>query len=153
DPFPGAGAEAARGRDRAGRDGGRRVCCAGRSHAREVHGEVRRTVDGRGRGAHDRRGRAGGDRARNVGDRAGRERRGRGTAVSREGGSPPRELGEARGKFLELVAEIRPELHRYCARLTGSVVEGEDVVQETLAKAYYAISMAPEMPPLRPFLF
>jgi RNA polymerase sigma-70 factor (ECF subfamily) len=73
--------------------------------------------------------------------------------VSPGGGQPPRELGEARARFLELVAEIRPELHRYCARLTGSVVEGEDVVQETLAKAYYAISMAPEMPPLRPYLF
>jgi RNA polymerase sigma-70 factor, ECF subfamily len=73
--------------------------------------------------------------------------------VTPGGTSPPRELGEARARFLELVAEIRPELHRYCARLTGSVVEGEDVVQETLAKAYYAISMAPEMPPLRPFLF
>jgi RNA polymerase sigma factor (sigma-70 family) len=73
--------------------------------------------------------------------------------VNAGGGSPPRELSEARARFLELVAEIRPELHRYCARLTGSVVEGEDVVQETLAKAYYAISMAPEMPPLRPYLF
>jgi RNA polymerase sigma-70 factor (ECF subfamily) len=73
--------------------------------------------------------------------------------VSAGGGQPPRELGEARARFLELVAEIRPELHRYCARLTGSVVEGEDVVQETLAKAYYAISMAPEVPPLRPYLF
>ncbi len=73
--------------------------------------------------------------------------------MSPGGNSPPRELGEARARFLELVAEIRPELHRYCARLTGSVIEGEDVVQETLAKAYYAISMAPEMPPLRPFLF
>src|SRR5262245_58769306 len=66
---------------------------------------------------------------------------------------PPPELGPAREKFLELVAELRPELHRYCARLTGSIVEGEDVVQDTLAKAYYAISMATEMPPLRPFLF
>jgi RNA polymerase sigma-70 factor (ECF subfamily) len=73
--------------------------------------------------------------------------------VSPEGRSPPPELGEARARFLELVGEIRPELHRYCARLTGSVVEGEDIVQETLAKAYYAISMATEMPPLRPFLF
>jgi len=73
--------------------------------------------------------------------------------VSAGGGQPPRELGEARARFLELVSEIRPELHRYCARLTGSVVEGEDVVQETLAKAYYAISMAPEVPPLRPYLF
>jgi RNA polymerase sigma-70 factor (ECF subfamily) len=73
--------------------------------------------------------------------------------VSAGGNSPPRELTEARTRFLELVSEIRPELHRYCARLTGSVIDGEDVVQETLAKAYYAISMAPEMPPLRPFLF
>ncbi len=66
---------------------------------------------------------------------------------------PPPELGPAREKFLELVAELRPELHRYCSRLTGSIIEGEDVVQDTLAKAYYAISMAPELPPLRPFLF
>ena len=73
--------------------------------------------------------------------------------MSPDGRSPPPELGEARARFLELVGEIRPELHRYCARLTGSVVDGEDVVQETLAKAYYAISMAAEMPPLRPFLF
>ncbi|MES1204982.1 MAG: sigma-70 family RNA polymerase sigma factor [Pseudomonadota bacterium] len=67
--------------------------------------------------------------------------------------SPPPELAEARARFLDLVGEIRPELHRYCARLTGSVIDGEDVVQDTLARAYYAISMAHEMPPLRPFLF
>src|SRR5262245_50040245 len=66
---------------------------------------------------------------------------------------PPPELAQARARFLELVAELRPELHRYCARLTGSIVHGEDVVQDTLAKAYYAISMASEMPPLRPLLF
>lgn len=69
------------------------------------------------------------------------------------GSSPPPELAQARARFLELVAEIRPELHRYCARLTGSVVDGEDVVQDTLAKAFYAVSMATEMPPLRPLLF
>jgi len=73
--------------------------------------------------------------------------------VSGESQSPPPELGQARARFMDLVAEIRPELHRYCARLTGSIVDGEDVVQDTLAKAYYAISMAAEMPPLRPFLF
>jgi RNA polymerase sigma-70 factor (ECF subfamily) len=38
---------------------------------------------------------------------------------------------ESRRQFLELVAEIRPDLHRYCARMTGSVIDGEDVVQET----------------------
>jgi RNA polymerase sigma-70 factor (ECF subfamily) len=63
------------------------------------------------------------------------------------------ELNRARENFLALVGPIRPELHRYCARLTGSVIEGEDIVQETLAKAFYAISLAPEVPPLRPWLF
>lgn len=52
-----------------------------------------------------------------------------------------------------MVAAIRPELHRYCARLTGSVIEGEDVVQDTLAKALYALSQEPEVPALRPWLF
>jgi RNA polymerase sigma-70 factor (ECF subfamily) len=35
----------------------------------------------------------------------------------------------------QLLAELRPRLHRYCARMTGSVIDGEDVVQETLLKA------------------
>ena len=34
--------------------------------------------------------------------------------------------------FLEAVSTLRPSLHRYCARMTGSVMDGEDVVQETL---------------------
>jgi RNA polymerase sigma-70 factor (ECF subfamily) len=52
-----------------------------------------------------------------------------------------------------MVADVRPELHRYCARLTGSVIEGEDVVQDTLARAFYALSLSEEVPPLRPWLF
>jgi len=35
----------------------------------------------------------------------------------------------------QLFGEFRPRLHRYCARMTGSVIDGEDVVQETLLKA------------------
>ena len=62
-------------------------------------------------------------------------------------------LAGARDEFLRLVEAIRPELHRYCARLAGSVIEGEDIVQEALAKAFYALSMEPEMPLLRPWLF
>lgn len=65
----------------------------------------------------------------------------------------PPTFAQAREEFLALVAEIRPELHRYCARLTGSVIEGEDLVQDALAKAFYALSLAPEVPPLRPWLF
>lgn len=52
-----------------------------------------------------------------------------------------------------MVDGVRPELHRYCARLTGSVIEGEDIVQDTLAKAFYALSLSAEIPPLRPWLF
>jgi RNA polymerase sigma-70 factor (ECF subfamily) len=65
----------------------------------------------------------------------------------------PSHLAEAREQFLAMVGDVRPELHRYCARLTGSVIEGEDIVQETLARAFYALSMATEVPPLRPWLF
>jgi RNA polymerase sigma-70 factor (ECF subfamily) len=60
---------------------------------------------------------------------------------------------EARNRFLGLVEEIRPDLHRYCARMTGSVFDGEDVVQETLAKAYYALGQMIEPPNLKPWLF
>lgn len=65
----------------------------------------------------------------------------------------PPELSVARDRFMELVAELRPELHRYCSRLVGSAIDGEDVVQESLAKAYYAMSMSAELPPMRPWLF
>ena len=41
--------------------------------------------------------------------------------------------------FEALAQDIRPELHRYCARMIGSVVDAEDVVQEALAKAYAAL--------------
>lgn len=67
--------------------------------------------------------------------------------------NPLGSIAQAREDFLALVSDIRPELHRYCARLTGSVIEGEDIVQDTLAKALYAMSMSPELPPLRPWLF
>jgi RNA polymerase sigma-70 factor, ECF subfamily len=38
----------------------------------------------------------------------------------------------------QLLGELRPRLHRYCARMTGSVIDGEDVVQETMLKAMEA---------------
>lgn len=60
---------------------------------------------------------------------------------------------EGRKRFLDLVADIRPELHRYCARMTGSVSDGEDIVQETLARAYYALPEIESLPPLRSWLF
>jgi RNA polymerase sigma factor (sigma-70 family) len=62
-------------------------------------------------------------------------------------------LDEGRRKFLALVDEIRPDLHRYCARMTGSIADGEDVVQDTLARAYYQLSELKGLPQLRPWLF
>ncbi len=41
-----------------------------------------------------------------------------------------------------LLAEIRPKLHRYCARMIGSVIDGEDVLQDALIKAVEAFPSA-----------
>jgi RNA polymerase sigma factor (sigma-70 family) len=65
----------------------------------------------------------------------------------------PTTFADAREQFLAMVGGVRPELHRYCARLTGSVIDGEDIVQDALAKAFYALSLTAEVPPLRPWLF
>src|SRR5262245_65604496 len=45
-----------------------------------------------------------------------------------------------RAAFERLIGELRPKLHRYCARITGSVIDGEDVLQEALAKAVEAFT-------------
>lgn len=55
--------------------------------------------------------------------------------------------------FLETVAQLRPALHRYCARMTGSVMDGEDVVQEALFEAYRKLDHYDESRPLKPWLF
>src|SRR6478609_11333047 len=62
-------------------------------------------------------------------------------------------LHESMRCFLQLVSGVRPDLHRYCARMTGSVADGEDIVQDTLARAYYALSEMETVPELRPWLF
>jgi len=55
--------------------------------------------------------------------------------------------------FLETIATLRPSLHRYCARMTGSVMDGEDVVQETLFEAYRKLDQYDDSRPLKPWLF
>jgi RNA polymerase sigma-70 factor, ECF subfamily len=64
---------------------------------------------------------------------------------------PPND--EHRAQLLALAEQLRPELHRYCARLMGSVIDGEDVVQDTILRALAALPELAEMPPLRPWLF
>src|SRR3954453_10993695 len=51
----------------------------------------------------------------------------------------PAQPPEDRADFKALVEELRPELHQYCARMIGSVIDAEDVVQEALAKAYASL--------------
>jgi len=60
---------------------------------------------------------------------------------------------EAYLAFLETIATLRPSLHRYCARMAGSVMDGEDVVQETLFEAYRKLDKFDESRPLKPWLF
>jgi RNA polymerase sigma-70 factor (ECF subfamily) len=55
--------------------------------------------------------------------------------------------------FLETVSQIRPRLHRYCARMTGSVFDGEDIVQDALFEAYRKLDQFDETRPLSPWLF
>ena len=41
-----------------------------------------------------------------------------------------------------LLVAMRPRLHRYCARMVGSAIDGEDVVQDALIKAVEAYRVA-----------
>jgi len=41
-----------------------------------------------------------------------------------------------------LLAAMRPRLHRYCARMVGSAIDGEDVLQDALIKAVEAFRLA-----------
>ena len=65
-------------------------------------------------------------------------------------GGPPT---PRQAQFLALAEKLRPELHRYCARLMGSVIDGEDVVQDTFARAFVALDELEEGAPMRAWLF
>src|SRR5690349_1220194 len=54
------------------------------------------------------------------------------------GGTSKGVMSDPKADFERLLADMRPKLHRYCARMTGSVIDGEDVLQETLIKAIEA---------------
>src|SRR5262249_61585514 len=55
--------------------------------------------------------------------------------------------------FLETITQLRPRLHRYCSRMTGSVMDGEDVVQDALFEAYRKLDQYDDSRPLDPWLF
>src|SRR5258708_7377222 len=55
--------------------------------------------------------------------------------------------------FLETIAQLRPRLHRYCSRMTGSVLDGEDLVQDAMFEAYRKLDQFDDSRPLAPWLF
>jgi RNA polymerase sigma factor (sigma-70 family) len=64
-----------------------------------------------------------------------------------------KELRAMRKPFDELIEEYRKPLWRYCLRLTGSIWDAEDLVQETLTKAFARlVSFWQPLDP-KPYLF
>src|SRR5213593_2840182 len=54
----------------------------------------------------------------------------------------PNAAAAAASPLDRLLAELRPKLHRYCARMVGSAIDGEDVVQDALLKAVQSLAAA-----------
>src|SRR5215207_531823 len=67
--------------------------------------------------------------------------------------APPGRLEARYRAFLETIASLRPKLHRYCARMTGSTMDGEDVVQDALFEAYRKLDTYDDTRPLSPWVF
>jgi RNA polymerase sigma-70 factor (ECF subfamily) len=68
-------------------------------------------------------------------------------------GEPGPELADARRRFDEVCDRLRPELHRFCTRMTGSPCDGEDVLQDALVLAFYRFSELRDGGSLRAWLF
>jgi RNA polymerase sigma-70 factor (ECF subfamily) len=49
-------------------------------------------------------------------------------------------VATARKAFVTAANALRPRLHRFCTRMVGSSLDGEDLVQETLAEAFYGLA-------------
>ncbi|TIV26874.1 MAG: RNA polymerase sigma factor, partial [Mesorhizobium sp.] len=55
--------------------------------------------------------------------------------------------------FEREAASLRARLHRYASRMVGSVIDGEDIVQEALAKGFVAIRNGDMPDRIEPWLF
>ncbi len=68
--------------------------------------------------------------------------------------APPfRDPASAQARFLAEVEPLRGALHRYCTRMMGSPLDGEDVVQDTLAAAFFRLDTLDSSRPLAPLLY
>src|ERR1700735_4558037 len=54
--------------------------------------------------------------------------------------------------FIESIASFRPRMHRYCTRMTGSALDGVDVMQEAIFEAYRKPGSFDAARPLGPWL-
>jgi RNA polymerase sigma-70 factor (ECF subfamily) len=62
--------------------------------------------------------------------------------------------GAVRNDELErLLFGIRPRLHRFCARMLGSAIDGEDIAQEAVLKAIEALPRHPDIDNLEAWVF
>ena len=55
--------------------------------------------------------------------------------------------------FEDCLNALRPRLHRYCARMTGSAVSGEDVLHDALVKALHARAQGASVDNVEGWLF
>lgn len=62
-------------------------------------------------------------------------------------------VSQSRKLFIAAASALRPRLHRFCARMCGSSLDGEDVVQETLADAFYNLSTLKDASRFEPWMF
>ena len=53
----------------------------------------------------------------------------------------------------KILAGLRPKLHRFCSRMVGSALDGEDLVQDTLTEAFIHLSSLRDGTRLEPWLF
>src|SRR5439155_3288582 len=60
---------------------------------------------------------------------------------------------QSRKQFVAAASAVRPRLHRFCARMCGGLLDGEDLVQETLAEAFYSLPALKDPARFEPWLF
>ena len=59
----------------------------------------------------------------------------------------------SKATFEEALPALRPDIHRYCSRMMGSVIDGEDILQIAFMKAFEALQRGDEVVNLRAWLF
>ena len=63
------------------------------------------------------------------------------------------EITDARRRFDEACEQLRPDLHRFCTRMTGNPCDGEDIVHDTVVLAFYRLAELRDSSALRGWLF